>query len=506
MKPQLAAILLLLVCLPLGLLVWLGEERTRSEQERARATVETVLQDRLLEVHNRLQEAIARVRDRLDHVLASEHSHPRDHVRTEPLVNQMMIGTANGALIHPPPNYRTASEEAFLKRLDDLPDLLKTLGQPRREDESRHSSGWHTWYHASGRHFLYWRHDEAERIIACEVDRMAFLAELIQSLPTDRLENGRISLLDESAYPVYQWGEYEPGSTIRPIVEIQAPEPIESWRLAYLVPETSLVMPAKRADSFFTAGLYALGTVVLMLGGYFYWANRQALREAAQRVNFVNQVSHELKTPLTNIRLYAELAETKLDPEDAGTRACLDIVVVESGRLSRLIQNVLTFAKQQRGTLEMHGRMISPDALIRGVLETFQPALDEAGFETRLALESPEPMKLDGDVVEQVLSNLVSNVLKYAREGGFLGISSLQEGDCLIVRVADYGPGIPAKWRRRVFSPFVRMSSRVTDGVSGTGIGLSIARSLARSHGGSLSLISSGGGTTFTLTLTSLPS
>ncbi|MGY8690555.1 MAG: sensor histidine kinase, partial [Verrucomicrobiales bacterium] len=118
------------------------------------------------------------------------------------------------------------------------------------------------------------------------------------------------------------------------------------------VPEETLAAtPASRTESFFRSILIAVGGLVLLLGGYFYRANTQALKEAAQRVSFVNQVSHELKTPLTNIRMYAELAEGKLDPDDKETHACLEVVVAESGRLSRLIQNVLTFAKQQRGTV-----------------------------------------------------------------------------------------------------------------------------------------------------------
>ncbi|MGY8690554.1 MAG: hypothetical protein ACKVHP_22805, partial [Verrucomicrobiales bacterium] len=109
------------------------------------------------------------------------------------------------------------------------------MGSPRGESGSPTSAGWHTWYHGEGRHFIYWQRDSSGNIAGCEVDRMAFLSKLIQDLPTDRLENGRIVLRDEAAYPIYQWGNYEPDTHIQPIVEVPTTAPIESWRLAYFV-------------------------------------------------------------------------------------------------------------------------------------------------------------------------------------------------------------------------------------------------------------------------------
>ncbi|MGY8690556.1 MAG: sensor histidine kinase, partial [Verrucomicrobiales bacterium] len=151
-----------------------------------------------------------------------------------------------------------------------------------------------------------------------------------------------------------------------------------------------------------------------------------------------------------------------------------------------------------------HATSVSPDEIIRSIVETFEPSLAEGSFKTSLELESADTMRLDRDVVEQILSNLVSNVLKYAAEGKSLNITSRRDDDCVTIDVADRGPGIPTSWQRRVFAPFVRMSDRVTDGVAGTGIGLSIARELAESHEGNLSVQSSDEGATFTLTLTEI--
>lgn len=174
--------------------------------------------------------------------------------------------------------------------------------------------------------------------------------------------------------------------------------------------------------------------------------------------------------------------------------------MAESERLSRLIQNILTFTQQQRGNLTLHASEISPDEVISNVMETFQAVFTEAARVPDLHLIADAPMFLERDVCEQILSNLFSNVFKYALEGGMLAISSQVEDGAAVIRVQDHGPGVPASWRRCIFTPFMRMSDRVIDGVAGTGIGLSIARDLAERHGGSLELESTNQGATFRVT------
>src|SRR5690606_38541242 len=107
----------------------------------------------------------------------------------------------------------------------------------------------------------------------------------------------------------------------------------------------------------------------------------------------------------------------------------------------------------------------------------------------------------DADAVGQIVANLVSNVEKYAASGGSLVIATRQDADRAVVRVTDRGPGIAAAHEGKVFTPFYRVSDRVTDGVTGTGIGLAIARDLARAGGGDLVLVPAGTGACFELIL-----
>ena len=135
-----------------------------------------------------------------------------------------------------------------------------------------------------------------------------------------------------------------------------------------------------------------------------------------RRVGFVNQVSHELRTPLTNIRLYAELLERRLD-EDEENRSYLDIIVAECARLSRLIGNVLTFARRSRGALTVHPVEGSVDETLRSVADQFRPSFEAKGMEIALDLDAPRPFAFDPDAVEQIVGNLLSNVEKYAAAG-----------------------------------------------------------------------------------------
>ena len=213
-------------------------------------------------------------------------------------------------------------------------------------------------------------------------------------------------------------------------------------------------------------------------------------------MEFVGQVSHELKTPLTNIRMYAEMLEEQLATEPQ-QRNYLGVIINESQRLSRLIGNVLNFSRTP--TLQL--REVDVDALVRRTLDNFLPGFSARGIAVASRLEAGRAVTTDHDMLEQILNNLLSNVEKYAAEGKRVAVSTGIDGGQLALRVRDYGPGIPASERRRIFEPFYRIDDRLTEGVSGTGIGLTIARQQARRLGGDLVIIDVENGACFELRL-----
>jgi signal transduction histidine kinase len=357
----------------------------------------------------------------------------------------------------------------------------------------------------------FWRRMADGRTVGIELESAALLAAVIALLPSSDtpvagLPVGHIVLQDARNAPLYQWGDYRPGAQELPLARMPLAAPLNAWSLEYFAPasEFGRVMSGSAR---FNIGA-ALGVVTLALCAlafYFYRESSREIRAAAQKVSFVNQVSHELKTPLTNIRMYAELLEGRLPEDDAKARGPLGIVIAESRRLSRLINNILTFARQQKAHPALHLAPGQVDETIAATLESFRPALEEAGVRIVFNPNAGRPVQMDADVVEQILGNLFSNVEKYALAGQLLEVTSRQEGDRTVIRVADRGPGIPPGKADAVFRPFVRLSDRLTDGVSGTGLGLTITRDLARLHGGDVTLEPSAVGACFQVVLHTRP-
>ena len=147
------------------------------------------------------------------------------------------------------------------------------------------------------------------------------------------------------------------------------------------------------------------------------------------------------------------------------------------------------------------------DAELASLVQPFVPALAEKNIRLELDLQSNATVMADPDALGQILGNLLSNIEKYAAAGGWAGVSSHRAADSAEVLVADRGPGIPPALATKVFEPFYRASDRLTDGVAGLGLGLSLARELARTMDGNLDLAPAppSGGCVFILRLPLAP-
>ncbi|MES2705087.1 MAG: HAMP domain-containing sensor histidine kinase [Verrucomicrobiota bacterium] len=252
------------------------------------------------------------------------------------------------------------------------------------------------------------------------------------------------------------------------------------------------------------AGTLAIG--IALLGWKVAAAQRAALREVTARVSFVNRVSHELSAPLTNLQLSLDLARDSLDCGNSGeTERRLGIAREETARLGRMVANVLTFARRERGQAEtVRPESCQPAELVDRVLEQFAPALKRRGIAVTTVLDSSLRADLDTDAFSRIVANLLSNVEKYAAAGERAVISLSAESGALRLSVRDFGPGIPDDQADRIFQPFERLDSRITEGVTGTGLGLAIARDLAERMGGRVVLLPGGPdqpGAAFELTL-----
>lgn len=228
---------------------------------------------------------------------------------------------------------------------------------------------------------------------------------------------------------------------------------------------------------------------------------QKAAEQARHR--FVAQATHELRTPLTNIRLYVETAidEGEQDPQ---TRAkCLNVINGEARRLERIVGEMLSVAEIEAGSFKLNTDDVRLDALFDDLKADFE----QQATEKKIAIAFQLPPKLpvlrgDRDKILLALHNLVGNALKYTPEGGRIDLLVEASEQQFSVQVRDTGIGIPELDREKIFERFYRVKDPRVAKITGTGLGLTLAREVIRLHGGDISVQSElNQGSTFTMTL-----
>jgi len=509
-QTRLVLSLTMLVAVPLAVMAWLGVRMVREDESAVGHRV-----GQLLAVTDRAAEALERWRgDGAGPVETVEAL--QELCRRTAAARQIFVVGSDGTLRLPDREAPASDRErAFLARSAQLwdegqrffrpEDRRGAAGSSSSSSSSSPSHGFHTWFHGGGLNLAFWRRLPSGAVVGVELDRMRLFADVIARMPDtkpDSMHDGLVVLCDGRGNVLYQWGTYVPAEDEQPRVELHASPPFGAWKFGSYGPGVGALVGSGLRRSL-AVGLGALGLALEWLAVALYREATRGLREAEQRVTFVNQVSHELKTPLTNVRMYAELLADELDEDDEKAARYLGVIVGESQRLSRLIGNVLTFARSRRQGLSLRLGAGRVDEVVRATVERFRPALVERGLEVSVTGTAGALVLVDGDAVEQIVGNLLSNAEKYGAAGGVVEVAVAQDegAGTTTVTVADRGPGIPAELRERVFEPFFRASDELTEGAAGTGIGLAIARELARLHGGDLRVLPGEGGARFELTV-----
>jgi signal transduction histidine kinase len=284
---------------------------------------------------------------------------------------------------------------------------------------------------------------------------------------------------------------------------ITAPVGLTGWILD--LESTAFESPAKDAQDvvsqFRRTFALSAGTILLAAGAVILILFRTD-RLARQRARFAAAAAHELKTPLASLMLHAEmLAEDLGDSEHRSRYAAT--VSTEADRLGRVVSNMLDLARLERNTPIAAPRAGNLGHAIEACVERQRGRLEAAGISVELAIDPNLPSALfDTDALDQILDNLLDNAEKHTRgvEDRRVTVSVRQGDDRLRIEVADNGLGIPRSQRRAMFRPFDRAEDAV--GRPGLGLGLAVARSLARAQGGELELTSGElPGATFVLTV-----
>jgi signal transduction histidine kinase len=316
-----------------------------------------------------------------------------------------------------------------------------------------------------------------------------------------------VALLDDSARPM---AISQPGFSAvwkRPFVATEVGEALPHWEVAaYLLDPAKLTQSAQTLR--LTLGLI-IGVLVLAIGVGSWLIvtdlNRQ-LELARQKTDFVSNVSHELKTPLTSIRMFSELLAEERVADPARQRSYLGIITAEAARLTRLINNVLDFSRMERGEKKYHFQECDLISVVRECAESYRPHLENNGFTLNCALPDRRlPVRGDCDSLAQIVVNLLSNAEKYSKDRKEISVQAGERDGpllCAEVRILDRGLGVPGGSEEKIFEKFYRAHDSLSSGIQGSGLGLTLARQIARAHGGDVFYETrEGGGSCFCLRL-----
>ena len=332
------------------------------------------------------------------------------------------------------------------------------------------------------------------------------LRGLIQ--PDSALQNEIcLALLDDSAKPVAISRANFQANWKRPFVATEIGDALPHWEVAaYLINPVQLTQAAHTAK--ITLGLLiAVLVLAIGVGSWLIVSSLNAeLKLARQKTDFVGNVSHELKTPLTSIRMFSELLAEGRVADAAKQRSYLQIITAEAARLTRLINNVLDFSRMERGEKKYNFQPCDLAGVVRGIEQAFRPHLEAGGFKFVCELpDAPIAVRGDADALSQIIVNLLSNAEKYSSGGKEITLQLAQKQMPLPhaeIKVLDRGSGVPRGTGEKIFEKFYRAHDSLSSGVQGSGLGLTIARQIARAHGGDVVYEPrDGGGSCFILRL-----
>ncbi|MGC4113177.1 MAG: HAMP domain-containing sensor histidine kinase [Myxococcales bacterium] len=252
--------------------------------------------------------------------------------------------------------------------------------------------------------------------------------------------------------------------------------------------------------------LWSLLLVVAALIAGIAYTVRSIVKEARQnrlKVDFVSSVSHDLRTPLTSIRMFTETLLLGRVRNEQESKECLEVIAQETERLSRLTQRILDFSRMEAGRKAYSPKPEPIQDVVQQALLACKPVIEQAGFQVEVAI-APEATTVvaDRDALIEVLINLVTNAIKYSPEDKRLRIGAKKANGVVVLSVEDHGIGIPKSEQAKIFEKFYRVDCRRTTEVGGCGIGLSLVDHIVKAHGGSVAVQSEPGrGSTFTVRL-----
>jgi two-component system phosphate regulon sensor histidine kinase PhoR len=243
----------------------------------------------------------------------------------------------------------------------------------------------------------------------------------------------------------------------------------------------------------------------VLVGGAWlvYRTIRKEMELVKLKSDFVSNVSHELRTPLSLIRMFAETLEMGRLKDEEKKREYYSTIVRETERLTRLVNNMLNFSRMEAGKKQYHFLPVDLNAVVSGVMATYESHLAVEGFDPRVELDPVLPVaEADAEAMTEALINLVDNAVKYSPAEKYLRIRTGASDGAVWVEVEDHGVGIAPEHRQRIFETFYRVSEGLVRSSKGSGLGLTLVRHIMEAHGGKVTLESEiGKGSKFRLSI-----
>ena len=276
------------------------------------------------------------------------------------------------------------------------------------------------------------------------------------------------------------------------------------WKLLVSHPEIKTLEKTASREIFFYGVLLFVIVALMLLGAVLIVRDISRESETTRlKTEFVHNISHELKTPLTLIRLYGETLQRKENLTNEEKKDCYEIITKESERLSHLINNVLDFSRIEMGRKEFDLKKGNLAVVIQDTLESYRYHLEKKGFAIHkdIAQDLPE-MNFDGEAIASVLINLLSNAMKFSPKEKEVTVKLFRDDGNAVIQVADKGIGISPKEVTKIFQRFYQSKNKIASETRGSGLGLTLVKHITEAHNGKIQVESEiGKGSTFSVIL-----
>jgi two-component system phosphate regulon sensor histidine kinase PhoR len=385
---------------------------------------------------------------------------------------------------------------------------MELWSQP--ENELRHL---HREYDGQSYLVSYWQKNVEGRryIIVAWHDIGRIVKDTLPTLFTEQSQS-KLNVVDEQGRIIYgpplRSGEFTVG--------VRIASTLYNWRMQVSPASGEEIARSVQNQKTIELVLVTLSCVVIVAGAFtILFAAQKERRLNALKTDFVANVSHELKTPLALVRMFGEMLQSGRVASDEKRKEYLDIIVNESERLSSLIENVLDFARVEkgRGSYEFAEGDVGVVVSRAAQVLKYRAEREHTRLDLQVQNQLPE-CRIDDRALQLAVVNLIDNAIKYGRPtpknrtdsgSAIVKISAEEQDGNVVIRVKDHGPGIPKTERERIFERFIRGTKTADrDGVPvrGSGIGLALVKHIAESHGGTAHVESEvGKGSTFILTI-----